>query len=78
MTDVARFLKKNLATQVWDQERYIKPKMRFFAIFFEFGSLFFLQIVYNDSFQQCLGLRSIGGKTYEKNFRNPNLGQKWT
>ena len=45
-----------------------------FCHFLKFGSLFFLEIAYNDSLQQCL--TSGGDKIYEKNFCGPNLGQR--
>ena len=41
--------------------------------FLKFGSLFFLEIAYNDSLQQCI--TSSIGKAHEKNLWEPNLGQ---
>ena len=40
----------------------------------EFGSLVFLEISYSDSLQKFLTLSR--GKTHEKTFWVPNLGQK--
>ena len=51
-----------LGAQIWAIRHFLK-----------FGSFVFLQIVYNDSLQQCL--TSNRGKTQEKNFGDPNLGQ---
>ena len=59
MTGEARFLKeKKMATRILAQQ--------VFRHFLEFGSLVFVEIVYNDSLQQCL--TSTRGETYEKRF----------
>ena len=47
--------------------------MSFFFHFLEFGSLVFLEIAYYDSLQQCV--TSSRGKTQEKKFWGPNLGE---
>ena len=47
--------------------------MRFLIIFDESGSLFVLEIAYNDSLQQYL--TSTRCKTQKKTFLGPNLGQ---
>ena len=49
------------------------PETRFFAIFFEFGSLVFLEIAYSDSLQQFI--TSSRGKTQENIFWVPTLSQ---
>ena len=51
----------------------IRSDTRFFAFFFNFGSLVFLEIGYNDSFQQCI--TSSEGKSHKTVFDGPNLGQ---
>ena len=45
-----------------------------FCHFFKFGSLVFHKISEDDSLEYCL--TTIGGKTHEKNFRRPKLGEK--
>ena len=62
--------KKNVWDQIWAK---IRPETRFFFHFLKFGSLVFLEIAYNDSFQQFL--TSSRSKTYKKNFGGPNLAQ---
>ena len=52
------------------------PELGFFCHFLKFGSLFFLEITYSDSLQQCI--TSSRGKTHEQNFCRPNLGQNQT
>ena len=47
-------------------------KLVFFTIFSSLVSLFFLEIAYNDSLQQCLICSS--GKIKEKKLGSPNLG----
>ena len=49
-------------------------KLVFFTIFSSLVSLFFLEIAYSDSFQQCLICSS--GKIKEKKLGSPNLGPK--
>ena len=41
--------------------------------FLKFGSLFFLEVAYNDSLQQCITSSRV--KTHVKDFWRPNLGK---
>ena len=52
------FERKKMATRILAQQ--------VFRHFLEFGSFVFVEIVYNDSLQQCL--TSTRGETYEKRF----------
>ena len=58
--------------QSWSKEPKAGPKWGF-CHFLKFGLLVFLEIVCNDSLQQCL--TSSSGKTYKKEkFGGPKLG----
>ena len=46
----------------------------FFGHFLKLGLSVFLQVPYIDSLQQCI--TSSRGKTYEKSFQGPHIGQK--
>ena len=72
VTDNARFSKKELAARILVQWPQIRPKMRFYTIFLNFGSYIFLQLAYNDSLRQYL--TSSRGKSRKKFFW-PNLDQ---
>ena len=39
---------------IWVRQVKIRPKIRFFGHFFEFGSLVFLEIAQDDCFEHCL------------------------
>ena len=69
---------KNLATQILVKWAKISPETRFFAVF-KFGSLFFFEIICNDSLEQFLA--SSRGKIQKHLFESPDLGprdQNWT
>ena len=57
---------------IWTKGAKIGPKT-VFCHFLRFGSLVFLEISCNYSLQQCL--TTSRGKTHQKNFWDPNLGQ---
>ena len=59
--------------QIWGKGGQNQIRNQVFCHFLKFGSLDFLDIAYNDSLQQCI--ISSRGKTHEKNFWGPNLGQ---
>ena len=64
VTYKARFLKTNLAPQIWHLKwTKIGPKTKFFCHFLKFGLSVFLEIAYNDSLQQFL--TSSTDKIYE-------------
>ena len=63
---------KLLHGQIWPN-RLNQAQYEVFRHFLEFGSLFFLEIAYNDSLQQFLTFS--GGKISEKSFWSPNSGQ---
>ena len=65
---------KKLRAQIWAKGAKIRPKTRFFVIFFQFCLLVFLELACNDSLQQCL--TSNRGKIQKKKFWGPNLGQR--
>ena len=68
-------MKKVFGAQICAKGVNVGPKTRFFFSIFvlKLGSLVFLEIAYNDSFQQCLTCSR--GKIHEKNILGPNLGQ---
>ena len=67
--------KKNLEPKCEPKGEKLGSKLDFYN-FFKFGSLFFLEIAYGDSLQQCIiPTRGKRGKTYEKQFCGPNFGQ---
>ena len=65
--------KKNSEAQIWAKEAKIGPRTKFFRHFLKFSSLIFFEIAYGDHLQQCI--TSSRGKTHEKKFFGPNLGQ---
>ena len=56
--------------KLWPSRSKLGPKLG--SLPFSQGC--FLEIVYNDSLQQCL--TCIRGKNHEKYFQDPNLGQR--
>ena len=74
VTNEARFLKKKLAARIWGEWGKMEPKIRVFCHFLKIGSFVFLEIVYNDSLQQCL--TSSRSKIHKKIFWSPNLSQR--
>ena len=73
MTVEARFLKVNFGGPNSSAMGLNQAQNKVFRHFLEFGSYVFLEIAYNDSLRQCL--TSSRGKTHEKHFEGPNLGQ---
>ena len=71
-TDKVRFLKKNIGGLSLGPMGLNQAQIEIFPHFLEFGSLVFLEIVYNDSLQQFL--TSSRGKSHE-NIWGPNLGK---
>ena len=72
VTDQAKFFKKVLQPDFGPQGPKLGLKWGL-CNFFVFGSLVFLEIIYNDSVQQCL--TSSRGKYHEKNFCGLKSGQ---
>ena len=76
VTDGARFLKKIKIKKIGGLN--LGPKLGstlgVFLSFSQIWCLSFFEIVCNDSLQQCLTY--CIGKIYEKNFGDPNLGQR--
>ena len=68
MTEEARFLNKKSGGPNLDSMglNYVQNE-----VFLEFGSLVFLEILHNDT----MSLTYSRGKTYEKIFWDPDLGQ---
>ena len=54
VTDDSRFLRKKNGGRTLVPLGLSQAQIEFFLSFFEFGSLVFLEITYNDSLQQCL------------------------
>ena len=71
-TGEVRFLKKNIGGSSLGPMGLNQAQIEIFPHLLEFGSLVFLEIVYNDSLQQFL--TSSRGKSYE-NIWGPNLGK---
>ena len=63
-------MKKNFGVEIWAKGAKIGPKTSVFCLFLKLGSLVFLEIAYNDSFQQCI--TCIRGKTRKKIFAAQN------
>ena len=59
MTDEARFLKRKFDSLNLGQMGQNPAWNQVFCYFLKFGSLFFLEIAYNDSLQQCITSRRI-------------------
>ena len=73
MTDQVRFLKKKKKIIGGSNVGSADLNQAQVEVFLEFGSLIFLEISYNNGLQQFL--TSSRGKTHEKHFWGPNLGQ---
>ena len=71
-TGEVRFLKKNIGGSSLGPMGLNQAQIEIFPHLLEFGSLVFLEIVYNDSLQQFL--TSSRGKSHE-NIWGPNLGK---
>ena len=63
--------KRNWRPKFGPNRPKIRAKIRFFVIFFKFGSLVFLEMVQDNSWEHCLTTRRV--KSLEKNFWAPNL-----
>ena len=62
--------KRNWRPKFGPNKPKIRAKIRFFVIFFKFGSLVFLEMVQDNSWEHCLTTRRV--KTLEKIFWAPN------
>ena len=66
LTEGGRFFKNNFGSPNFGQMAQNWPQNQVFRHFLKFGSLVFLRITYNDSFQQFI--TSSADKIYKKNF----------